>query len=547
MRLRPFAFLVVLLWVASALAAQEPAAAPMTQAEFVGLVNTKTPAADIIAQVRARGIAFEIDPPLEAALTKLEGGADLLSALREPATLEVSVDAAGAEIIVDGQARGAVPAQGPAVVAGLAPGTHLLRVQAERYSGERVHIFLKPGETHRTTITLTPSVEFRPSPLGLDVNVKAGSKEDTLVSGIESLADPAVRITRLQAVLQDYGGHPFEFLAYRMLQTAYLEQEDYDQALAAGQKILERDPRNFAARLRQARACLGKGDLDAAYENLAQARQLREGMSAMEPPESAAADTWESQKRQAAEDSEKEMEGVAYNFFAATVPVAEPPRRAAYLEKFLALYPASAYRPAALATVVRSYLQQGNTEKALEWGNGALESNPNDGDMTVIVADTLSELSHGPGAGPNPQEVARARQLASKLLEVLAAEPDKLKPAGMEDWTALRQFWEGMAHSILGQVLMLEETAQQPTAMAKTRQAAQEFKLASPLLKSQTQPYARNLYRLGYAYAKTGELGPAKTALDEVISLGTPYAAPAQDLRSRVLQALQKRQPQPPQ
>jgi len=213
MRLRPLAFFVLFLSVASALTAQEPAAAPMSQPEFVGLVNAKTPAADIIAQVRARGIAFEVDPPLEAALLKIEGGPELLNALREPATLEVSVNVAGAEVVVDGQARGAVPAQGPAVVAGLAPGTHLLRVQAERHSGERVNVFLKPGETHRATVTLIPSVEFRPGPLGLDVNVKAGSKEDTLVSGIESQTDPVLRVARLQSVLQDYPGHPFEFLA----------------------------------------------------------------------------------------------------------------------------------------------------------------------------------------------------------------------------------------------------------------------------------------------------------------------------------------------
>jgi len=94
-------------------------------------------------------------------------------------------------------------------------------------------------------------------------------------------------------------------------------------------------------------------------------------------------------------------------------------------------------------------------------------------------------------------------------------------------------------------LLMHEETAAKPAGMTKTRQAIDEFTVAGPLLKSQTQLYARNLFRLGYAQAKLGELAQAQDTLNEVVGLGTPYTGPAQELLQRVMEGLQRRKKSP--
>jgi tetratricopeptide (TPR) repeat protein len=527
--------LILVLFVVCALAAQGPGAAePMSRTEFVTLVNEKMPVADIVAQVQARGLAFEIDSELEAALLKVEGGGELLSGLRAPATLELSVGVPGAEIFVDNEPRPPASAEGAAVVPKLSPGNHLVRVQAERYVGERLQVFLKPGETKRVEVKLNPSVEVKPGLLGLEFNVRAGTQEDTLVASIENTPDAAQRAEKLQELMQRYAGNPLALLCYRMLQGAYLEQEKFDDALAAGAKLLEQDPGNFLARLRQAQAYLGKGDLESAFKSAGQARGLLEQARAATPPEGVAPESWAEQKQPVLESAKASFQGLAYNFYVTAFQVTDPRRKAAYLERFVELYPESDYRQSAMVNIALAYQQQGDLGKTLEWGNKALEGNPDEGSILMLVSDVLSDRG---------QELGRARQLASHLLELLENKPEAVRPAGMDEaqWSNWSQLWKGTAHSALGQVLMYEETATAPAGMSKTRQAIDEFTVANPLLKGQPQLYARNLFRLGFAQAKVGELTQAQDTLNEVISLGTPYTGPAQELLQRVAEGLQRR------
>ena len=535
MKIRIARVLVVVLFVVCALGAQEPGTAgPMSRTEFITLVNEKTPVADIAAQARARGLAFEIDSELEAALQKVEGGAELIAALRAPATLELSVGVPGAEISVDSEQRPPASAEGATVVPNLSPGNHLVRVQAERHVGERLMVFLKPGETKRVEVKLNPSVEAKPGLLGVEFNVRAGTQEDTLVATIENTPDPGQRAEKLQGLIQRYAGNPLALLGQRLLQGAYLEQERFDDALATGKTLLEQDPGNYLARLRQAQAYLGKGDLESAFGSADQARRLLGQAQTAPAPEGLTPETWEEQKQPALESAEASFQQLAYNFYVTAFQVTDPRRKATYLERFVELYPESDYRQSATVNLALAYQQQGDLGKTLEWGNKALEGNPDEGTILMLVSDLLSERG---------QELGRARQLASHLLELLENNPEAVRPAGMDDaqWANWSQLWKGTAHSALGQVLMHEETATSPAGMTKTRQAIDEFTVAGPLLKGQTQLYARNLFRLGFAQAKVGELTQAQDTLNEVISLETPYTGPAQELLQRVVEGLQRR------
>ena len=507
---------------------------PLTSAEFISLVNAKVAAADIIAQVRSRGIKFEVSADMEADLLKVEGGPALLAALREPATLDVKVNVAGAQVTVDGEARGTTAAEGPLSVSGLKPGNHLVRVQADHFVADRKEVFLKPGETKTVEVSLLSAIEVKDGVLGTEVNVRAGTAEDALVSRLDSISDPAARARQVQEMIREYDQSPLALLGYRMLQTAYLEQEKFDDALAAGQELLRRDPNNFQAQARQTRAYLGKGDLNAAIESLLAARRLLE--KGRERAANLAAEPTIDQNlaRQAVADGERTLGALAYNFYAASVQVADPARKVAALERYLELYPSGDYTQPVLINLAYAYQQVGDAAKSLATATRALEANPKEASMMVLVADALSDRG---------QELGRARQLATDLLAALD-DPSSM-PAGMaeEQWAGLRELWQGMAHSILGQLLMHEETAQAPAGMSKTRQAAKEFETAGPMLKQHTQIYARNLFRLGFAYAKLGELVPARDALNEVISLQTPYTPHAQELLGKVGAALQRKKP----
>lgn len=519
---------------AAGLAAQQASEpTPLRHNEFVDLVNAKVPSDDIVAQIKARGIDFQVTPELEASLQQVEGGPALLAALRAPATLEVMVNVAGAAVEVDGESRGTATADSPVVVSGLAPGSHLIHVAAERYVPERQSVFLKPDENHRVEIALGAAVETEPGLLGTEVNVKAGTKEDTLIVQVEAVSDPAQRIAQLEELAHNYADSPLSLLVYQMLQPAYMRKEQYDKALEVGQALLERDPENFGARLRIAQAHLRRGEIEPAFEAGEQARTILQEAKAKPGPETLSPVA----KEDMLEDAQQRLQNLAYDFYVTVARVTDPMQRSTFLERFLQLYPDSQYGSYALINLAYAYQQQGNPNKALEWGDKALETNPNEPAMLVLVSDILSDRG---------ENLERAWELASRLVERLETDPGAVRPEGLADnqWERLRQLWEGTAQSVLGQVLLFQETAQKPAGMTKTRQAIEHFHKASPLLKIEPQLYARNLFRLGYAQAKVGDLAEAQETLNEVISLGTPYTAQAQDTLNRVVEGLQRRKQQ---
>lgn len=531
---RAAGIVLALLLLAIGLAGQQSAPEPMSQSEFVGLVNAKTPAADIIAQVKARGISFQVSPELETSLQPLPEGPELLAALRAPATLEVSVNVDGAAVTVDGEKKGTAAAGAPVVVSGLAPGTHLVHAEAEQYVGERQSVFLKPDETKRVEIVLGAAVEAKPGLFGTEINVKAGTPEDALMVSLEGIADMDQRITRLQEVAQQYAGSPLSLLADEMLQTAYLRREKYDLALETGARILERDPNNLQALLGNVQANTRLGTLDAAYEGAEKARTALAAALDAPAPEGVADDVWKDQKNRAIESGTATLQNAAYELYVNTARLPHPARKAALLSRFLELYPESEYRAYALIALAYAYQQQNNPQKAVETGEKALAANANDPAMAVLVSDILSDRG---------ENLDRAGELASGLLQRLEADPASVRPDGLgdEQWNRLRNLWEGSAHSAVGQVLMYQETATAPAGMSKTRQAIDHFLKASPLLKAEAQLYARNLFRLGFAQAKLGDLNDAQATLNEVIGLNTAYTPYAQDTLSKVQQALQKR------
>ena len=518
--------IALLLWVTSpALRAQE-SDRPMSEAELISLVNAKTLEDRLIEMVRARGVAFKPSAALDEGLRKLKL-TRLLATLTEPGTLEVTVNVPGADVLVDGEKRGAAGPDGTALVSDVAPGEHSLDVRAESYVEASQKFLLKPGETRRLEVALRAAVSLTPGPLGSRISVQAGTPADAALAGLEFARSGGQRIEMLKKLVADFGENPLALLGYGMLQETYLEEQQYDESLAAGEEVLKRDPKSFTTRVRQAHAYLGKGEAENALKAADQARTLLDAAATAVPPMGADAEAWQREKQQALEAAQNEWNGLSYSAYVGLSQVADPGEKRALLEHYLHIFPQSAYRPGALVVLAVAAQQQGDAEAMRRYADEGLAANPDSPMLLMLVSDVLSERG---------QELARARQLAAHLLELVKSSPGKVRPEGLSDeqWAQVSQLWEGTAHSVLGQVLMYEETAQGVAGMNKTRQAVEEFKAASPLLKSNPYSYARNLYRLGYAYAKLGLRPQAREALTEVMSLDTPYRQVAGPLLEKV-------------
>jgi tetratricopeptide (TPR) repeat protein len=84
----------------------------------------------------------------------------------------------------------------------------------------------------------------------------------------------------------------------------------------------------------------------------------------------------------------------------------------------------------------------------------------------------------------------------------------------------------GVAHSTLGYAYMKQE---------KMAAAIPELKAAAGLLKGQDDAsYAVALYRLGFAYGKTGKLAEARAVLEEAVKIPGPLQAQSQKLLADV-------------
>jgi predicted TPR repeat methyltransferase len=88
------------------------------------------------------------------------------------------------------------------------------------------------------------------------------------------------------------------------------------------------------------------------------------------------------------------------------------------------------------------------------------------------------------------------------------------------DWQKQIDLQKGLAFSALGQIDLQKKL--NPAAV-------ESFSKAAPLLKSNAAVYARNQYRLGFAYLNVKNAAGAKQAFTDAASVDSPYKGPAQE------------------
>ena len=100
-RLASLLLLVVCLATVAGLRAQETEA-PLSEADFVRMIQAKAPADQIIAAIRARGISFRLSQQLESDLRTLKISPAVIDLLKAPGHVEVRANAPGGEVAVAG-------------------------------------------------------------------------------------------------------------------------------------------------------------------------------------------------------------------------------------------------------------------------------------------------------------------------------------------------------------------------------------------------------------------------------------------------------------
>jgi tetratricopeptide (TPR) repeat protein len=351
--------------------------------------------------------------------------------------------------------------------------------------------------------------------IGKSVVVSAGTPEDKALADIYAAPDGPEKVALLDKFMADFGTGDMGLLGDQLYVQTYLAQKNYAKVYEFGEKTIALDPNNLTAAVNMVHAAEEQGDIKKLFESGEKVSEIIARYKNSAPPEGTAAEQWTQQKSANLKTVEGDINYVEYALVNAASKTTDPAARAALFERYVAAFPDSSYTLSVREQTAIAYQQAQDNPKMLDTALRVLTTDPNDISMLLLVSDYWSE---------NNQQLDKAAADAQLALDQLAQakKPDNLSD---EQWQQQMAVEKGLAYSAIGEV-NVDKGHNQP--------AVDAFKQASPLLKSNTILYARNLYRLGFTLAKMQRVPEARVVLTEAVSIDSPYKQRAQATLNKI-------------
>jgi tetratricopeptide (TPR) repeat protein len=258
------------------------------------------------------------------------------------------------------------------------------------------------------------------------------------------------------------------------------------------------------------RAANEKGDTDRLFAAGEKASGILQRFKAQPPPAGTSPEAWKADQQQKLESVKDNRDYIEQSLMNAAYQQKDAAKKALLLVRFANLYPDSPNAGLALGAATVTYQQAQNRPKMLETANSALAKDPDNVGILLLLADDYSEKG---------EQLDKAEAYAKKAATLCdtAKKPEGVSDA---DWQKQINLQKGLAFSALGQIDLQKKL--NPAAVDSLTKAA-------PLLKSNAAVYARNQYRLGFAYLNLKNTAGAKQAFTDAASVDSPYKGPAQD------------------
>ena len=346
--------------------------------------------------------------------------------------------------------------------------------------------------------------------LGKMVIVSAGSEADHQLNEISTATDPAAKLKLIDAFSAAHPEGDLQILADEQYVNYYLAAKQYDKVFEYGDKLFALDPDNFSNAVNMVRAANEKGDADRLFTAGEKASGILQRFKAEPPPAGTSPDSWKALQQQKLEPIKDNQDYIEQSLMNAAYQQKDAAKRAALLVRFANLFPDSPNAGQALGAAALTYQQAQNRPKMLETANSALAKDPDNLGILLLLADDFSEKG---------EQLDKAEAYAKKAAS-LCDTAKKPAAASDADWQKQINLQKGLAFSALGQIDLQKKL--NPAAVESLTKAA-------PLLKSNAAVYARNQYRLGFAYLNLKKTAEAKQAFTEAASVDSPYKGPAQD------------------
>jgi tetratricopeptide (TPR) repeat protein len=345
---------------------------------------------------------------------------------------------------------------------------------------------------------------------GKSVTIPAGSEADHQISAINAATDPAEKLKLLDEFGKAHASDDFAIVADEQYVNYYLEAKQYDKAFEYGDKLFALDPDNFSNAVNMVRAASEKGDTSLLFGYGEKAGGIIQRYKSMPAPSGVSAEAWTQQKNDKLNELKDNQNYIEQSLLNAANQQKEPAKRAEQFVRFSKIFPDSPNAERAMTMAAFSYQQAQNRPKMVEVANGVLAKDLDNIGILLLLADDYSEKN---------EQLDKAEAYAKKAAALCdtAKKPEGISDA---DWQKQNSLQKGLALSALGEVnLQKKLNAQAVDALTK----------AAPLLKSNATSYARNQYRLGFAYLNLRKLPEARQALTDAASVDSPYKGPAQE------------------
>jgi tetratricopeptide (TPR) repeat protein len=367
-------------------------------------------------------------------------------------------------------------------------------------------------------------VSFAPAvcaQLGKSVPIPAGSDLDHQLTAIAN-ADGSQKLALIEQFSQSHPEPDLQIVADEQYVNYYLNAKQYDKVFEYGDKLFAMDPDNYMNAVNMIRAASEKGDVDKLFLYGEKGNAILQQYKKSSPPSGADAEAYEREKSQKLAELKDQQDYVRQSLFSAAYNVSAPAKRAAYFERFGKMYQGSPEGSQALTIAAGAYQQAQNRAKMLDVANNALAVDPDNIGMLLLLADDFSEKG---------EQLDKAEAYAKKAatLTDTAKKPDNVAD---DQWKQQLTVEKGWAFSSLGQVNMEKKL---------NAQAVDNLTKAAPLLKSNTLFYARNQYRLGFAYINLKKNPDATKAFTDAASVDSPYKNLAQQKLAELSAAAHKK------
>jgi len=344
--------------------------------------------------------------------------------------------------------------------------------------------------------------------LGKNILIPAGSEVDRQISAINA-ADPAQKLQLIDEFSKAHPDDDYRIVADEQYVNYYINAKQYDKAFEYGDKLFALDPDNFQNALNMIRAANEKGDTEKLFAYGEKASSIILAYQKSAPPAGTDADTWERNKADKLSAQQANIDYVHQSLVSAAYKTNDPAKKAVYFQRIAKMYAGTAGETQALTMAAFAYQQAQDRGKMQAAAGAVLAKDPDNIGMLLLLADDYSERG---------EQLDKAEAYAKKALSLADAAK---KPDGVTDeqWKQETSVQKGLALSALGQISIAKKL---------NPQAVDYLTKAAPLLKSNAVSYARNQYRLGFAYVNLKKNAEAKQAFTDAASVDSPYKGPSQ-------------------